>query len=331
MKIIMYSVHEGENKAIEEYIKRNNIEITTTDESFNIDTYHMAKGYDGVCIQQSNPVTDEIIYQKMAEYGIKQISLRTVGYDIINFEYAKKYNLLISNVPAYSPNAIAEMALTHTMYLIRKMYVTLPKIACNNFTWQGSLAPEIRKLTVGIIGVGRIGSVYAKLVNGLGAKIIGYDIKINPENIDIVEYKNSLQEVLSEADIISLHVPLDESTTNMFNKEAFKLMKSNAYLVNTSRGQVVNSDDLIDALNNKEIAGAGLDTIDCEVEYFSYDYTNKNIDSKQLTQLLKMPNVLITPHISFYTETALENMVDISLDSLLEILNTGTCQNLVGK
>ncbi|MDL2211939.1 D-2-hydroxyacid dehydrogenase [Erysipelotrichaceae bacterium OttesenSCG-928-M19] len=329
MKIFIYGVHDGEFEPIDEYLKINNIKIEYTTEQLNSDTVSLAQGFDGISIKQSNHITDESIYKKLNTYNIKQIALRTAGYDMIDLKLANKYNLTITNVPAYSPNAIAEMALTHTMFLLRKMYLTIPRIKSHNFTWPGLLAPEIRNLTIGIIGVGRIGGVYAKLVSGLGAKVIGYDIVRREHENPVVEYQETLNELLRKADIISIHTPHDDSTENMINKKTLKLMKPTAYLINTARGPIVNSRDLIDALENKELAGAGLDTLDCEINYFQHNYHGKEIKSKELKKLLQMENVLITPHISFFTKTALKNMIDISLDSAIEVLTSKTSKNIV--
>lgn len=329
MKIIMYGVHDGEIDAIQDYSINNNVSITKVNELLDESNYHLIEGHDALCIQQSKRVVSEEIYKKIASYGIKQIALRTAGYDMLDLDLAKKHNLIVTNVPAYSPNAIAEMALTHTMYLTRKMYNTLKKVEQQNFTWPGSLAHEVRTLTVGIIGVGRIGSIYAKLVSCIGAKVIGYDILIREENKGIVEYKDSLKELLEEADVVSIHTPANESTINMINKETLSYMKESAYLINTARGPIVNSKDLIAHLKAGKLAGAGLDTIDCEVGYFQSDYSNQEIESTELKELLAMPNVMITPHISFYTTMALKNMVDICLDSALAVARDEECSTIV--
>ena len=329
MRIKVFGVHNGEIEALEKWQERNKIELSLSSEILSIANVDEIVDFDGVCLQQVEPVEDEEIYRKISEFGVKQITVRTAGYDMIDLEYAHKYHLLVTNVPAYSPNAIAEMALTHTMNLIRKMYITQLKVARKDFTWDGSLAPEIRMLTIGIIGVGRIGGVYAKLVAGLGAKVIGYDIApnqcINPD----VEYQDSLDDVLQKADLISLHVPLDQTTEYLINKDTLKLMKTTAYLVNTSRGKVVNSSALINALENGELAGAALDVIEEENEYFGNDYSAKIINDKNINKFLELENVYVTPHIAFYTKTALQNMVDISLDSVVDIVKTGSSKNII--
>ncbi len=330
MKIIMYSVQPVEHKAIEQWnLDHPDVSITMESSPLDLTTVHLAKGFEGVCIQQSASIQDEKVYQLLHEFGIKQIALRTAGFDMINLDYAKQYNLMITNVPAYSPNAIAELALTQTMNLVRKMYVTQPRVAQHDFTWKGLMAPEIRSLTVGVVGVSRIGGVYAKLISGLGARVIGYDVYINEAYRDFVEYQPSLEALLEQADVVSIHAPLLPSTKHMFNAETFKLMKPNAYLINTARGGIVDTEALIEALQTKQIAGAALDTIECEVGYFNQDYSHKTIENEQFKTLLDMENVLITPHIAFFTETAVANMVEIGLDSTYDILTTGTSKNIV--
>ncbi|MEG0283991.1 MAG: D-2-hydroxyacid dehydrogenase [Erysipelotrichales bacterium] len=329
MNIIMYGVHGSELDAIKDFEKKNNVQITMINEIFTKDTMNKVIGHDLLCIQQSQKVDDEAIYSFLKDNNIKQIALRTAGFDMIDLDLANKYNISITNVPAYSPNAIAEMALSHIMYLNREFYLTIPKVDNNNFTWNAKPAKEIRKQTIGIVGVGRIGYVLAKLLNGIGAKVIGYDINIEEHKKDILEYKDSLNDLLKESDIVSLHLPLDESTHNLINKDTLSLMKEDALLINTSRGPVVNSVALIEALENNVIKAAGLDTIDCEIGYFQNDYSNKEIENNELNKLLSMNNVLITPHIAFYSNEALKNMVDISLESALDIYHNNTSKNIV--
>ena len=331
MKILVYGVHDGERDAIDNWQRRNQYELSCLAELFSLENVDLVKGFDGLCIQQSLPVQDEEIFRKLKDYGIKQIALRTAGFDMINLDNAKKYGITITYVPAYSPNAIAEMALTQTMNLVRKMNITQAKVKKNNFTWVGSLAPEIRSLTIGIVGVGRIGGVFAKLVSGLGAKVIGYDIEVREHENPVVAYQDSLEMLLQKADVVSIHLPHDKSTEYLINKHTLSLMKPSAYLINTARGMIVKSTDLIEALENNIIAGAALDTIDVELGYFTKNYSNQEIENEIFKKLLELPNVIITPHISFYTKTALTNMVDIALDSVVDILETGTSKNIVKK
>lgn len=329
MRIIAYGTVGGETKYIEEYAQRSNVEIFHVKEILTKDNIDLAKGYDGLSAQQSEPINDEIIYQKMHEFGIKQIGLRTVGFDAINQEYAKKYDIKVTNVPAYSPNAIAEMALSHIFYLTRNIWKNLLKQKNNDFRWDGLLAHEVRSLKVGIVGVGHIGGTLAKLLHGIGATVLGYDIKPNPQANPNVEFVDSLETLLKESDVVSLHVPATDLTTKMINQNTLALMKPTAYLVNTSRGVVVDSQAIVEALENKVIAGAGLDVFDGENGIFNHDLEGKDIPNPLLKKLLAMDNVLITPHVAFYTTNAIKNMIDIGFVGVLDILNNGESKNRV--
>ncbi|GAY76198.1 D-lactate dehydrogenase [Sporolactobacillus inulinus] len=192
------------------------------------------------------------------------------------------------------------------------------------------MAREIRSLTVGIIGAGRIGGTVARLFKALGATVIANDIVERVELKDIVTYV-SKEELLQAADVVTLHVPLMDSTTQLIDADALALMKNDAVLINASRGPVVDTDALIAALQNKQIAGAALDTLNGEEHFFNQDLCGKELPSEQLKVLRTLPNVLITPHIGFYTNKAVQNMVEISLNDVLAILKTGTSEHQLNK
>ncbi|WP_423364298.1 D-2-hydroxyacid dehydrogenase [Mycoplasma sp. P36-A1] len=321
MRIKMYSVREDEQPFIQAFAKKNNIEIDTVTYDLEFDTVDEVKGYDGISILQTADMDDERVYKKLNEFGIKQISLRSAGYDMVNIPFANKYDITVTNIPAYSPHAIAEHALMLSMYQIRNMPLSQNRIKQQDFTWPGLISNEISDLVVGVIGVGRIGSVYAKIMNALGAKVIGYDIKVNEENKSFVNYVDSLEDLVKQADLISMHVPLTELTINMINKDIFKQMKDGVIIVNTSRGQAINTKDLIDAIDNNKVKSAGIDVVDHEAAYFAHNYQNKEIVDESVKLVLDHPKIFVTPHIAFYTHRAVENMVNICLDSVVDIIN----------
>ena len=256
----------------------------------------------------------------MKNLGLKQISTRTAGYDVINVKLAHENGLKVTNVPAYSPRSVAELALAHTMRLIRNLELFDERAEEQDFRWIGLKGKEIHTLTIGIIGAGRIGGTAAKLFNALGAKVIAYDIKQNPELNEVLTYK-SLNEVLQESDVISLHVDLNETTKGLIGSEELALMKPTAFLINECRGPVVDTDALIAALKNKKLAGAALDTLTGEENFFNFDLRGKELPSEQLKELRAMNNVILTPHVGFYTNVAVQNMVDISLNDVLAIIS----------
>ncbi|BDR55942.1 D-2-hydroxyacid dehydrogenase [Xylocopilactobacillus apis] len=328
MKFILTSVRDDEIPAIKEWQKRHpGSEIDTVDWELGMDTVDKIKGYDGVVIQQRG-VIDDRVYPKLKDMGFKQISTRTAGYDIFNLKLAKENGLTITNVPAYSPRSVAELALTHTMRLIRNLQQFDARMAEQDFRWAGLQATEIHSMTIGIIGAGRIGGTSAQMFNALGAKVIAFDVKPNHELDKILTFK-SKEEVLKESDVICLHVDLNETSKNLIDAEALSMMKPTAYIVNECRGPVIDTDALINALENKQIAGAALDTLTGEENFFNIDLRGKEIPSEQLKKLRGMVNVILTPHVGFYTNIAVQNMVDISLDDALSIIEGGTSEHTV--
>ena len=334
MKILMFSTREHELPAIQKWIKENgnNVQVDTIKEGLSSLTVEKAKGYDGISIQQTNTINDEIIYKKLHEFGIKQIASRAAGFDMIDLDLATKNNLIVTNVPAYSPNSVAELAVTQTMNLLRNMHLINRNVKTGDFRWSANLiAREIRSTTVGIVGTGKIGSTAAKLFKGLGANVIAYDAFPNENLKNILTYKDSLEDLMKEADVISIHTPLNEHTKHMINKDNLKFMKKDAYLVNTGRGGVVNTEDLIEVLENKSICGAALDTFETEGTFLNQVIPHYDLKDEQVQKLLKMENVLFTHHIGYFTTTAVENLVGTALDSVKEVLTTGDSVNNVLK
>ncbi|MDO4903197.1 MAG: D-2-hydroxyacid dehydrogenase [Limosilactobacillus sp.] len=318
MKILLYSLLEPEKPYIKEWSDKTGVEVTCVDEMLTKDTVDMAKGYDGIVFQQTQDL-EPVVYEKLHEYGIKQLTARMVGFDMIDLALAKKYGLTVTNVPAYSPRAIAEMGLTQALRLVRKLGYFDQRMDNLDFTWPGLESTEIYNLTVGIIGAGHIGGATAQLYSALGAKVIATDPIHRVELSPYLEYTD-LDTVLKTADIVTLHTPLNESTANLIDKEAFKKMKDTAYLINVARGGIVNTDDLIAALQNHEIAGAALDTLASEGQFFEKKVTPEELP-EDYKILRAMPNVLISPHNAFFTNTAVRNMVGMALDDAVAIIN----------
>lgn len=319
MKILMFGAKPIEDPYIQAWANENNIDVQTTKESLTQDTVKLAKGFDGISIQQTNLIGTKDVYQKLAQFGIKQISTRTVGFDTIDLDACKENDITVTNVGVYSPRAIAEMGLTHAMYLLRHIGQFKNRMAHNDFRWAPELiSNEIYTKTVGIIGLGNIGGASAQIYQALGAKVLAYDVVKNVHYAPFAEYTD-LDTLLKESDIISLHTPLLPSTKNMIAAPQFKLMKNTAIFLNMARGGLVKTKDLISALENKEIAAAGLDTLDQEA------FFNQKVDQSELpddyVKLSQMDNVLITPHVAFYTQTSIKNMVEISLNDVVSILN----------
>ncbi|CCK86033.1 D-hydroxyisocaproate dehydrogenase [Lactobacillus equicursoris DSM 19284 = JCM 14600 = CIP 110162] len=330
MKIAMYNVAPIEVDHINEWVAKNHVEVVTTDKPLTAETVSLAEGCTSVSLKPLGPIAEEEVYKKLHEYGVKCIGLRIVGFNTINFDYTKKYDLLVTNVPVYSPRAIAEMTVTQAMYLLRKIGIFKYRMDHDHdFTWPADMiSNEIYNLTVGLIGVGHIGSAVAQIFSAMGAKVIAYDVAYNPEFEPFLTYTD-FDTVLKEADIISLHTPLFPSTEKMIGEAQFKEMKNSAYLINCARGELVDTEALIKALQSGEIAGAGLDTLAGESSYFSHKGISDDEIPEDFKTLSKMPNVVITPHAAFYTTTSIRNMVQMCLDDQVKIANGQRVRTIV--
>lgn len=327
MKILLYHARDDERVAVNEWMAQHpDVQVDTNDVPLTEDTVALAKGYDGIVIQQHIPVDSPKIYQQLHDYGIKQMTLRITGYEIIDLKLATENELVVTNVPAYSPRSVSELVLAHVMRLVRHLGITQAREVNHDFTWNGLEAAEIHNLTIGIIGAGKIGSAVARIFKALGSTVIAADPIHRPELGDTLTYTNH-ETVYRTADIVTMHTPLTPETTHMIDADVFKMMKPSAFFINASRGPVVVADDLVQALETGEIAGAGIDTIEGDSQIFSQDWSQKPLNNTPLEKLLKMPNVSVSPHIGFYTDAAVSNMVEIALDDVLTIVNGGVSRH----
>ncbi|WP_223902618.1 D-2-hydroxyacid dehydrogenase [Lactobacillus laiwuensis] len=327
MKIICYGVIKMEEKIIENWAKKNQVEIKIVHDDLSADNAGLAQGFDGVSSEGNLPVGASV-YEKFKQFGIKQLSVRQVGVDNQDLAAAKKNGIKITNVAAYSPRAIAELGVTDAMYLLRKIGIYQDRMAHGDFTYDKStISTEIFNCTVGIIGAGHIGGASAHLYSALGAKVLAcdpvYDASLEP----YLTYTD-FDTVLAESDIISLHTPLLASTENMIDKTAFDKMKKKPILINVARGGLVDTQALIVALKNGQISATALDTLADETDF--YDKKNMlNSLPEDYKELQAMPQVLITPHIAFFTKLAVKNSIEIALNDAKTIISGGEVNSVV--
>ena len=285
------------------------------------DAGDLTAGVDGLVIQQRSPV-DPAVYPQLKVNGLKQIATRTAGFDMVDIQAAHDNGLTVTNVPAYSPRSVAEHALMQIFRLLRKSYRFDTQVASGDFRWfSDEQALEIHTATIGIIGVGRIGGTLAKLLKALGARVLGFDVQPREEMRGIVDYV-SKEDLLKQSDVVSLHVDLNPTSTGLLTAADFALMKPTAGLVNASRGPVVVTADLVAALKDHQLAAAALDTFEGENEVVMTDRREKGLaDVPLVEELHAMDNVILTPHIAFFTNLAVKNMVDFALEDVLLILD----------
>ena len=322
---MFFGTRDYEKKDALNWGKAHNVEVVTSEEILSADTVDQLEGFDGVTTMQFGKLEPEV-YPKLESYGIKQIAQRTAGFDMYDLELAKKHGIIISNIPSYSPETIAEYSVSIALQLVRKFPTIEKRVQAHNFTWASPIMSRpVKNMTVAIIGTGRIGAATGKIYAGFGAKVVGYDAYPN-HSLSFLEYKETVEDAIKDADIISLHVPANKDSFHLFDNNMFKNVKKGAVLVNAARGAVINTPDLIEAVNNGTLSGAAIDTYENEADYFTYDWTGKEIEDETLLELIKHENILVTPHIAFFSDEAVQNLVEGGLNASLSVINTGTCE-----
>lgn len=286
-------------------------EITYFEDKLNSDTAVLCKDFDAV-IAFVNDNIDYDTVQKLIEYDIKAIAMRCSGYNNIDFK-AIGNKIPVLRVPVYSPYAVAEHAMALFLCLNRKINKAYNRTREFNFSINGLQGFDLNGKTAGVIGTGQIGRIFIKICKGFGMNVIAYD----PYPVDNpnFEYTN-LDNIFSKSDIISLHCPLTSESEHILNADAFSKMKDSVYIINTSRGGLIESESLLDALKSGKIAGAGLDVYEEESELFFEDYSSRIIDDDILSLLVSLPNVIITSHQAFLTDEALKNIAEVTIRNL---------------
>lgn len=259
-----------------------------------------------------NDTLDKEAIDRLCELGVELIALRCAGYNNVDIKYAKgKINVV--RVPTYSPYAVAEHAMALLLTLNRKIHRASNRTRDFNFSLNGLTGFDLHKKTAGIIGTGQIGSIFIDICKGFGMNVIAYDPY--PKEDSDINYV-SLDRLLSESDVISLHCPLTSSTRYIIDNDSIQKMKDGVYIVNTSRGQLIDSDALLQNLKSRKIGGAALDVYEEETAFFFEDYSSTIIDDDTLSLLVSMPNVIMTSHQAFLTAEALEKIAEITLFNL---------------
>ncbi|WP_299336392.1 2-hydroxyacid dehydrogenase [uncultured Psychroserpens sp.] len=315
MKVLIYSAKAFEIPYLEK-ANRKKHNLTFVENALSSETAMQAVGYDAISIFSADEACF-LTLEKLKDFGVKYICLRSVGYDNVNLRAASRLNIRVANVPAYSPYAIAEHAVSLLLTLNRKLIDSNERVKRYNFNLDGLVGIDLNEKTVGIIGTGKIGSVMAKIMNGFGCKLLGYDISEDKELISNYNLRyTTLQELCELSDIISIHVPLNSDTHHMIDEDLIFLMKKDVMIINTARGAVINTEDMIDALKKKQIGALGMDVFENEKGIFFKDQSQDIPDDPLLIQLNAFPNVLISGHHAFLTKEALTNIAETTLYNL---------------
>ena len=297
--------------------KDYNFDIRYYQERLSISTVPLAKGADVVCIFV-NAECDAQVIDELINNGVKLIALRCAGFNNVDLKAAEG-RIRVTRVPAYSPHAVAEYAVSLMLSLNRKIYRAVNRTRDGNFTLNGLLGFDMYGKTAGVIGMGRIAKELIKILHGFGMNVMAYDLYADHEFAKQYDVKVvSLDELYANSDIISLHCPLTPDTKFLINQDSIAKMKKGVMIINTGRGKLINTEDLIEGLRSKQVGSAGLDVYEEEREYFYEDKSDKMIDDDVLARLLMVPNVVLTSHQAFFTTEALHNIAVSTLDSVKE-------------
>jgi len=282
----------------------------------NSDTAVMCAGLDGV-VAFVNDVIDEKTISILSDQDIRILALRCAGYNNVDFKAAYG-KIHVVRVPAYSPHAVAEHAMALLLTLNRKIHRAYIRTRDFNFSINGLTGFDLFGKTMGVVGTGKIGRVFVDICKGFGMKVIAYDpFPTKDSGIDYVE----LEELFRQSDIISLHAPLTKETYHIINQDSIAMMKDGVIIINTSRGALIDSEALLEAIKNGKIGGAGLDVYEEESDIFFEDYSNAIIQDDVLARLISMPNVIVTSHQAFLTDEALKNIAETTLENLRQFFD----------
>tara|TARA_R110000764_G_scaffold235953_1_gene330747 strand:+ start:298 stop:1335 length:1038 start_codon:yes stop_codon:yes gene_type:complete len=315
MKLLVYSAKDFEIPFLKS-ANNNRNEVTYTKNALDSETALQATGYNAISIFSGDDASS-IVLEKLWDFGVRYITLRSSGYNNLHIKTAKRFGFHVANASDYSPHAIAEHATALLLALNRKIVLANTQVHKYNFLQDGLLGFNLHGKTVGIIGTGRIGSIMAKIMHGFGCKILAYDQAPDYDLIELCDVTYTpLNELCEESDIISLHIPMNYENYYFINKEKLSLMKKSTILINTSRGELVDTKALIEALEAKNIAGYATDVYEKEKGIFFKDHSKNGIKDERLKKLLSLTNVLLTPHQAFITKEALTNIAEITFDNL---------------
>jgi D-lactate dehydrogenase len=328
MKVAVFSTKSYDKEYLDRFNTDNQQQLSYFEASLNTNTTALSEGYDCVCLFVNDKANKETL-EKLWANGTKLIALRCAGFNNVDLEAAAKNNIKVVRVPAYSPQAVAEHAVALILTLDRKTHKAYNRIREGNFSLENLVGFNLYGKTAGVIGTGKIGQAFCRIMLGFGCKVIAYD-KFPSEEMKKsgVEYL-LLDEVLQQSDIISLHCPLVPETHHLIDKKAFSKMKKGVMLINSSRGAVINTLDAIDALKDEQLGYLGIDVYEQEEKLFFKDLSEMIIPDDIIARLIAFPNVLITSHQGFFTKEALEQIATVTLKNISDFEQGSVLENEV--
>jgi len=309
--ITIYGCGQDEAVLFREMAPRFGVMTTVTDAAVSEVNIELAFGNRCISVGHKTQITNSVL-RALSQAGVIYISTRSIGYNHINVKYAESVGISVENI-AYSPDSVADYTLMLMLMTVRNAKSIISRADIHDFRLNDVRGKELRDMTIGVIGTGCIGSAVMDRLRGFGCHILAYDHRPKT-SADYVP----LDELLRQSDIVTLHTPLSADTKHLFNRQRIEQMKHGAFIINTGRGSLLDTEALIPALESGKLGGAALDVLEGEEGVFYFDCRKKNIESKLLLRLQKLPNVLITPHTAYYTEHALSDTVENTIINCLK-------------
>lgn len=314
MKVAIFSTKPYDKEFLETANADFRHELTFLEPRLTPETCSLSAGFPAICAFVNDELNAQVL-RSLHENGTRLIALRSAGFNHVDLEEAEKLDLTVVRVPAYSPYAVAEHTVALILALNRKIHRAYNRVREGNLALDGLLGFDMRRQVVGIVGTGKIGATVAVILNGFGCRILAYDVKPNPECEGIVEYVD-LEKIWQESTIVTLHCPLTPETHHLIDDEALKKLQDGVMLINTSRGALVDTRAVIEALKSGKVGYLGLDVYEEEADLFFEDLSERLIQDDVFARLLTFPNVLITGHQAFFTEEALLSIVRTTLQNI---------------
>ncbi|WP_340678619.1 2-hydroxyacid dehydrogenase [Paraglaciecola sp.] len=328
MKIAFFNTKSYDQRYFDSANQEHGHELHYIPSHLNSETAHLIKDEEVVCAFINDSLNAEVL-TTLKSKDVKLIALRSAGFNHVDLVAAKNLDLPVVRVPTYSPYAVAEHAVGLLLCLNRKIHRAFNRVREGDFSLHNLMGFDMHGKTIGVIGTGKIGQTFIKIMLGFGCKVIAYDICVNEEcQKKGVEYV-SLETLFAQANVISLHCPLNEATHHLINQDSLNLMQDGVTIINTSRGKLIDTKAVIQALKRGKVGLLGLDVYEEEEALFFEDFSDSVIQDDQLSRLLTFPNVIVTSHQAFFTEEAMQKIAGVTLNNITEFATHGVIQNQV--
>ena len=327
MRVLVYSSRSYDRQFLEA-ANQGKHEFVFTEARLEEPTAALAKDCPAICCFVSDDLNAAVL-EKLKDGGTDLITLRATGFNNVDLEAADKLDMTVMRVKGYSPYAVAEFAVGLILAMNRHIHRAYQRVRDGNFRLDGLMGFDLNGKTVGVVGTGRIGSIFSKIMNGFGCNLLGFDKYENPECIQLGMRYMSLEELLRGSDIVSLHAPLTPETRHLINKDSISLLKDGAMVVNTSRGALVDTQALIPHLKQCRICAVCLDVYEEEEHIYYRDLSDQVITDDVITRLLTFPNVLVTGHQAFFTREAMQTIAETTIGNIDDFAAGRTNENLL--